>query len=101
MRFAEFFGHCITPGFEHDPADRREHHAEEDDGGCVVFDEIVYMPAWGHKRGRGSEDEQREGANGQQDNQQSASGQQSVLLGRTAATASDTRRVLVKVEELR
>jgi hypothetical protein len=32
---------------------------------------------------------------------QSASGQQSVLLGRTAATASDTRRVLVKVEELR
>lgn len=32
----------------------------------------------------------------------SASGQQqSVLLGRTAATASDTRRVLVKVEELR
>ena len=32
---------------------------------------------------------------------QTASGQQSVLLGRTAATASDTRRVLVKVEELR
>jgi hypothetical protein len=32
---------------------------------------------------------------------QSASGQQSVLLGRTSATASDTRRVLVKVEELK
>ena len=32
---------------------------------------------------------------------QNASGQQSALLGRTAATASDTRRVLVKVEELR
>ena len=32
---------------------------------------------------------------------QSASGQQSVLLGRTAATGSDTRRVLVKVEELK
>jgi hypothetical protein len=32
---------------------------------------------------------------------QTASGQQSVILGRTAATASDTRRVLVKVEELR
>ena len=32
---------------------------------------------------------------------QSASGQQSVLLGRTAATASDTRRVLVRVEELK
>lgn len=32
---------------------------------------------------------------------QSATGQQSVLLGRTAATASDTRRVLVKVEELK
>ena len=30
-----------------------------------------------------------------------ASGQQSVLLGRTAATASDTRRVLVKVEEVK
>jgi type II/III secretion system protein len=32
---------------------------------------------------------------------QSSIGQQSVLLGRTAATASDTRRVLVKVEELK
>src|SRR5262245_56010772 len=32
---------------------------------------------------------------------QTAAGQQSVLLGRTAATASDTRRVLVKVEELK
>ena len=32
---------------------------------------------------------------------QTASGQQSVLLGRTAATASDVRRVLVKVEEVR
>ena len=34
-------------------------------------------------------------------NAQTASGQQSVLLGRTAATASDTRRVLVKVEEVK
>jgi hypothetical protein len=31
----------------------------------------------------------------------SASGQQSVLLGRAATATSDTRRVIVKVEELR